>query len=148
MSKYRIGFSLTGFVAFLIPMLPNLIWMLLPGELNELLKGEETSPLLDLLENLTRFSFIILLILLIRKESRKTFYKRWIAGVGLLSLLGYLLLWMLVYQMGVTPLFLFGMALLPSIYFICVCVFQENNPAFIAAILFAAIHISRTIQSL
>lgn len=145
--NYKIGFSFVGLIAFIIPMIPNIFWALLPPVATDLPANTAATPAIDILQAVSQYLMIAVLIMIINKERKSSISKKWIAGIAVTCLLGYLLSWVVYYTVAITPMLLVGMAVLPSIYFICVGLYLENYISLLPAIIFAASHITTTMQN-
>lgn len=144
---YRIGFSLIGFVAVLLPMIPNVFWVLLPPVSSTLPANESALPFMDVSGTVFQSLTIALLIVIVNARRQPTAGTRVVAAVGAVCLIGYLLLWVLYFTSPITPMLLLMMAVLPAVYFICVGLYLENYPSLIPAIPFALIHVATTAAS-
>ena len=142
--KYRLGFSPAGFVAFLLPMIPNVLWALLPPVSPVLSANDSASPIVGAIGTVSQSMMIALLILVINTRRRPSASKRVFAAAGAACLIGYLMLWVLYFTAPITPMLLLMMAVLPSAYFICVGLYLENYPSLVPATLFAVIHTATT----
>lgn len=140
---YKFGFSPVGFIAVLVPMIPNIFFALLPVTSTLPANGSDL-PFVDVAGTVSQSLMSALLILLFNKRRRPTTSKRVLAAVAAVCLIGYLLLWVLYFTVSITPVLLLMMAVLPSSNFICVGLFLENYPSIIPASLFALIHIATT----
>lgn len=147
MKKYKIGFSTKGFIAFLIPIIPNIIWAILPPVSTSLPSNDAHTPIVAALQVISQFLMIALMIVLVNTKRKNPPINKWIGGFGFLCLIGYLLSWMIYYNFNITPILLIAMAVLPSIYFICICYVLQNNPALLAAVVFGIIHIATTVSN-
>ena len=141
--KYRFGFSLLGFIAVLVPMIPNGVWALVPGASDALAGNHSPWPVVDVVGTVAQSAMIALLILLVTRRELTT-GGRVLGAVAIMCLAAYLLLWVLYFTVDLTPLMILMMAVLPSVYFICVALYLENYPAVVLASLFALIHIATT----
>src|SRR5665647_883667 len=124
--NYKIGFSLTGLMASLIPMIPNIFWAILPPVSTTLQANDAAIPAIGVISSVCQSLMIAMLIILINKERKASNRKKWIGGIGVLCLTGYFLSWAVYFTGSITPMLLVGMAVLPSIYFICVGLYLEN----------------------
>ena len=70
MKNYRISFSLKGFIAVLLVMIPNILYSFIPHNAN-LLEYDEALGVLDIFENIFRAVLIITLIAIVNINSRK-----------------------------------------------------------------------------
>ncbi len=144
MKKYKISFSPLGLILFMIPMIPNLYWAIVPPKALELLDNEPVLPIFGVLQEVCRFLMIGLLIMVVNTNRQNTSHKKWFMVIGTLCMLAYFISWVVYYNSIITPYILMAMAVLPTIYFICACLYQENYLAFCPAILFGGIHITTT----
>lgn len=145
--KYKLGFSFIGLIAFLLPMIPNVFWILLPPVSSTLPANESALPFIKVVGTVCQSLMIALLILVVNTRRKSDTSKSIIAAVGVACLISYLALWVLYFTMPITPMLLLMMAALPSAYFICVGYYLENYPSLIPATLFALIHIATTATS-
>lgn len=147
LKNYKIGFSLTGLIAVLLPMIPNIFWAILPPVTTTLQANDAAIPAIGLLGSSCQFLMIAMLIMMINKERKASQQKKWIGGIAVICLIGYFLSWAVYFTAAITPMLLVGMAVLPSVYFIAVGLYLENYPALIPTAIFAAIHIVTTAQN-
>lgn len=141
---YRLGFSRFGFIASLLPLIPNLFWILLPPVSSTLRANDSAHPLIELVGTASQSLMFAMLILIVNTRPRATSTQTVLCVVGLICLIGYQASWVWYFTAPITPALLLMMAVLPSIYFISVGLYLKNYPSLIPAILFALIHISTT----
>jgi hypothetical protein len=65
--NYHFGFSLKGFIVFLLPMIPNLFYFLIPT-LGASEKNMNRHMILDVLEHGSQALFFFMIIFVIRKQ--------------------------------------------------------------------------------
>lgn len=145
--KYTFGFSRVGFIAFLLPMIPNVVWALLPPVSSTLQANDSAPPFIEVIGTVCQSLLIALLILLVNTRRQSSTSKNFLAAAGVACLIGYLVLWGVYFTAPITPMLLLMMAVLPSAYFICVGLYLENHPSLVPATLFALIHIASTATS-
>ena len=145
MKKYKIGFSIKGFVAFLCVMIPNIIWAVLPPT-NDILAGNNAdNPIFDVLLNICRFLIFALLVLLINKTEKENRTSKALLCLSVFCLLGYFVSWVLYYLGNTNPwLLVLGLAASPSLYFIFIGLWLKNYPVILPSFIFAIIHIAIT----
>lgn len=134
----NIGFSWKGFVIFLLPMLPNILYFTLPNR-----SGSETVPnkhlVLDLIEHGSQAIFIGLLILFV---SRKVSEIKSIYAIGIaILLISYYVCWVAYYTIGRSFIMLMAMAIIPVVYFILAEIWLHNYPAIVPTLIFGIVHI-------
>lgn len=142
MKQYRFGFSSEGLFAFLLAMLPNIIWALIPPANDVLSINRIVFPVWDVIASISQWLMIAALAVLINQSAIKEQRTKMLIGSAALCLAGYYLFWILYYT-GVINLWLFvGMAVLPTAYFLLVALWLKNYIAVIPAALFGVIHIT------
>ena len=144
---YRLGFSRTGFVAILLPMIPNVVWVLVPPVSSTLPADDSAASFVEVAGTVSRSLMMTFLVVVINTRRQSTPRKRVLAAVGVVCLISYLALWGVYFTAPITPMLLVMMAILPSAYFICVAFYLENRPALIPASLCALIHVATTAAS-
>ncbi|MDF2542423.1 MAG: hypothetical protein K0S47_2141 [Herbinix sp.] len=144
MKKYRFGFSPMGFFSFLLVMLPNIIWMINPPVNNPVAGNTASNPMIEIVQNVSQYSMIALLTILIHKENKRDRMNKVLLGVILFCLLGYYALWITYYTGIIYPWVLVGLAVLPSLYFLLICIKLKNTVAIIPSIIFGITHVGIT----
>lgn len=139
--KYRLGFNLFGFLAFMLVMLPNIAWMIFPPE-NDILQANSSGiPALDICMQASQWLMVGFLTILIPKEKPTG---KILLGISAVCLAAYYIMW-ICYFCGIYSTFtLISMAVLPSAYFICISLRNRNYPALVFAVTFSALHIGIT----
>ena len=147
MKSYRFGFSLKGFVAFMLVMIPNIIWMAVPPVNNPVAGNSTPYPIFDIVVTVSQAIMIALLIILIPKESRNGKSIKIHIKLAFICLVGYYVAWISYYTGMVYPWMFVGMAVLPSIYFISVELWLKNYIAIIPSIVFGISHTAITFSN-
>lgn len=142
--NYKMGFSSIGIIAFILPMIPNIFWAVLPPVSSTLPANTAITPAIGIISCICQSLMVAIQIMLIKKERKASKSKKWIAVLAIICLVGYLFSWVVYYTITITPLLLLGMAVLPSIYFVCVGLYLENYISLIPAVIFGIIHILTT----
>lgn len=144
MKKYIFGFSLKGFVAFMVVMIPNIAWMIAPPVNNSIAGNNELYPIFDIVASVSQVIMITLLIILIPKESKNEKNIKIYIKLACFCLIGYYVAWICYYTGIVYPWMLVSMAVLPSIYFISIELWMGNYIAIIPSVIFGITHIAIT----
>lgn len=142
--QYHFGFSLKGLLIFLLPMIPNLFFFLLPASAGAVSSISNTKTL-DFLEHGTQGIFIFLLIFFVSNKASQLNSPYTIAMGIILAL--YYLLWIIYFTCHVTLLFQLGLAVLPVIYFILAELWLHNPLAIIPTLLFGVFHVIITLSN-
>ena len=136
--NYKFGFSWNGFIVFLLPMIPNIFYFLIP--VSDVSKNNVNSHLiLNVLEHGSQAIFIFLLIFVIRKQTSEILCPYTI--VMSIMLIFYYVLWIFYFTGNANLVILLGMAILPVVYFISAEMWLHNYLAIIPTILFGIVHV-------
>jgi hypothetical protein len=141
---YGIGFSLKGLVAFMLVMVPNIIWMIVPPPNNPIAGNNAPSPLLESVLVISQATMIALLIMLIPRGKRAGQGTNIFTGLASICLAGYYGSWIAYYAGIAHPWILVGMAALPSVYFIAVGLWLQNYVSLVPSVVFAITHTAIT----
>ena len=139
MKKYRFGFDSFGLLLFALIMLPNILWTLLAGE-GDLLMRSTTTPGLDMAVSICQTLTVAGMICLRRLDMPSAKPQG-----SLLFVAAYLLMWAL-YGLGMThPAVLLGLAVFPCAAILLHLIGRRNIPALFPAILFTVGHALSTL---
>lgn len=137
------GFSWKGLIIFILPMIPNLFFFLLPASAGA--ASSVAGPkILDFLEHGSQGIFIFLLIFLVSNKASKL-NSPYAIAMGIMLLL-YYLLWIIYFSGHVTLLTQLGLAVFPVIYFILGELWLHNPLAVIPTLLFGIFHVIITLS--
>ena len=142
--QYHFGFSLKGLIIFLLPMIPNLFFFLLPAPAGTASSVSSTKTL-DFLEHGSQGIFIFLLIFFVSNKASQLNSPYTIAMGIMLAL--YYLLWIVYFTGHVTLLIQLGLAVLPVFYFIFGELWLHNPLAIIPTIIFGIFHVIITLSN-
>lgn len=68
--EYRIGFNIWGVVLFIVIMIPNFVWFVVPAP-NDILRTESSTEVLDVITSICQVIMIVLLCMIINKRSER-----------------------------------------------------------------------------
>lgn len=145
MNNIKLGFSWIGLIVFLLPMLINIVYVILPPK-NAPTTQQETNKILEIIEQSTRILYMLAIVFLVCKE-KVDFTSIWMF-VGLIFLALYYIVWFR-YFLGGRDIELLGKAFLfvpmplavfPVIYFICSAIWLNNYIAVLFMIIFGIAH--------
>lgn len=145
MNNVKLGFSWIGLIVFLLPMLINIVYVILPPK-NAPTTQQETNKILEIIEQSTRILYMLVIVFLVCKE-KVDFTSIWMF-VGLMFLTLYYIVWFR-YFLGGRDIELLGKAFLfvpmplavfPVIYFICSAIWLNNYIAVLFMIIFGIAH--------
>lgn len=143
MKNYKLGFSVKGFVSFILVMIPNIIWMVIPAA-NDVLIGNSAVRPYDTVLSVSRWLMVITLIMIINTDVRVNKSKRLFAVSASVCLVIYYVSWAFYYLGIVNPWLFISMALFPVLYFILTDLWLKNYIAVIPSIVFGITHIGIT----
>ena len=142
LKNYKLGLSITGILAVVLVMLPNILSLFLTPP-NDVLAGNEASnQLLNVLENIGRFGLMISLCIVVNKSAPPQ--SRGVTIAAACSLLAYYALWIAYFLGSFTGLSLVGMAVFPSAFFLLIAWRLRNIFALGFATLFTITHVAIT----
>lgn len=145
MNNVKLGFSWIGLIVFLLPMLINIVYVVLPPK-NAPSTQQETNKILEIIEQYTRMLYMLAIVFLVSKE-KVDFTSIWMF-VGLIFLVLYYIVWFR-YFLGGRDIELLGkpflfvpmpLAFFPVIYFICGAIWLNNYIAVLFMIIFGIAH--------
>ncbi|MCL6572310.1 MAG: hypothetical protein K6T88_11595 [Bacillus sp. (in: Bacteria)] len=136
--NYYFGFSWKGLLVFLLPMIVNIFYFLIP---TSDISGNKANNhlILEVLEKGSQAIFIFLLIFVIRKQASKLL-SHYTIGMAIL-LISYYVLWIFYFTGSENLPILLGMAILPVVYFVLAEIWLHNYLAIIPTSLFGIFHL-------
>ena len=136
--KNLFGFSWTGFLIVLFPMVPNLFYYLFPNKLQATKHGANHS-FLNLLEHSNQFIFIGLLICVPIDQS-VSINSGYVIAIALF-LFSYYGLWIFLFKENTNLFILICMAILPVCYFTLAEIWLHSFFAILPTLIFGAVHV-------
>ncbi len=137
--KYRFGFEPWGLVLFLLIMLPNIIWFILPAP-NDILRAESVTPIVDSVGMVCQVAMVAALCVVLNVNYKKRGMTI-LLGACLLSAAVYFVCWVLYYLGMVGAPVVLGLTLPPCLAFIFFALDRKNYIALIPAVLFTVCHL-------
>ena len=137
--KYKVGFDIWGAVLFLIIMIPNFMWFLVPAP-NDILRTESITETLDTVASVCQVLMIIFLCIFINKEHEMKKRSRWIIAVISCCLL-YFISWGFYYNGVTNILVILGLTISPCLAFLFFAIERRNIIAVILALVFSICHL-------
>lgn len=139
MKKYKLGFDAWGLLLFLVIMIPNFIWFVVPAP-NDILRTESVTPIVDSIGSIFQILFVSILCMLKRKDLERLKISKLIimtiVAVGL-----YYVGWV-AYYIGITnPVIIILLTIPPCASFGLYAIDRKNVLALIPIIVFTFCHI-------
>lgn len=146
LGEYKLGFSWLGFLAFIIPMAPNILWAVLPPNENGITDMKAPYPWIDQVMQICRIMMIICLIFLVHQKGiiKSGLRPLSIVTIGCLAI--YFIAWIFYFSGRISPLIILSLAVFPCMYFMGTAIILKNVPALIFSVIFAICHIGVTIE--
>ena len=137
--NYQLGFDLWGLVLFLVIMLPNFVWFVLPAP-NDILRGESVTPLVDTIAQVFQIMMAAALCVVInttRDKPMKPVY----AIAAIVCIVLYFAGWAAYYTGFTNAAVILGLCLAPCGSFLLFAAARKNAAALISAAAFTACHL-------
>ena len=137
--KYRIGFDIWGLIIFIIIMVPNFIWFVVPAP-NDIFRGEPITETVDAIAYICQVLMVMSLCIFINQNRKKISITRFIIATIICCLL-YFLCWMF-YYIGVTKaIVILGLVIFPCLTFLFFAIDRKNMIAVIPISIFMICHL-------
>ncbi len=139
LKKYKFGFDTWSFVLFLIIMLPNLIWFLVPAP-NDILRASSITKIPDMIASVCQVLMIGVLCTLINQQRKKLSITPCIITVIIFCLL-YFVSWIIYYLGIVNILVILGLTIPPCLAFLFWAIDRKNLIAVMSGSIFTICHL-------
>lgn len=139
LKKYKFGFDISGFILFLIIMLPNFIWFAVPAP-NDILRQASVTPTVDMIASVCQMIFVASLCFIINKErGNLKIFPLLILSIVCIGV--YFSGWIIYYIGIVNPIVIICLILPPCMSFILFALERKNIIAVIPAVVFTVCHL-------
>lgn len=139
--KYQIGFDAWGFLLFVIVMIPNFIWFLLPAP-DDILRDVSVTDTLDTVASVCQVLMLVALCVLRNRRSQRR-ATPFFAACAVCCLL-YFISWGLYYAGIANIAIVLGLTVFPCLAFILFAAGRANMIAFTLAAIFTVCHLAHT----
>lgn len=145
MFDLKIGFSIPGIIIFILPMIINIVYFILPP-VNAPVEAADVHSWIEMVEQATRILYAIAIVFLVSRKPIE------VKSVWLILAVVFLVLYYVVwirYFMGGRDVALLGksflfvpmpLAVFPVLYFICAALWLHNGVAAIVMVIFGIAH--------
>lgn len=145
MQKYKFSFDPWGLLLFLLVMLPNCIWFIIPAP-HDILRQESITPVLDGIASVCQFLLVSALCFILNRTREKLRYTPLIFAVSACVLL-YILGWGFYYA-GFTGLPVIALLTVPPcLSFLFFALDRKNYIAVIPIMVFTVCHLIYSIAN-
>lgn len=141
MNNYKIKFSLYGFLAVVIVMIPNIIYFLFPPSAGALSLADKSNIILAVIENTSRIVLMLTLSFVVNTRGARENPKS-LKTMAVIFMVAYYALWLYYYTEPMQDLDLIALAVLPVASLILVAVWLRNHISLIPAAIFGITHIT------
>lgn len=139
LKNYRIGFDWIGLILFLVIMIPNFIWFVVPAP-NDVLRAESVTGTIDSIASVFQVLMVASLCLVInRNNSESKVIGTTITVMACVVL--YYICWFCYYQGNIQTAVLIGMTVFPCAAFLIYSYIRRNMIAAIFAGVFSVCHL-------
>ncbi|MGN0676296.1 MAG: hypothetical protein ACI4K5_00960 [Ruminococcus sp.] len=139
LKKYRFSFDISGLVIFLIVMIPNFIWFVVPAP-NDILRNESITTTVDTIGSIFQAIFIGSLCIIINKERNKLHFSPLII-FSIICIAIYFVGWILYYNSITNALVIISLTLPPCLAFIFFALDRKNIIAVVFDTCFTICHL-------
>lgn len=139
MKKYKLGFEIWGLLLFLIIMLPNFIWFVIPAP-NDILRANSITETIDTIASVCQVVMVVGLCIFRNREAKKLCVTPFmIILVGFCIL--YFISWIVYYIGIVNALVILGLTIPPCLAFLFFAIDRKNGIAIIPIVIFTFCHL-------
>ncbi len=139
LKKYKIGFDIWGALLFLIIMIPNFIWFVVPAP-NDILRAESITETVDTVAFVCQILMIAALCIFRNKGSKKLCITPAIIIAAVCYLL-YVASWTAYYNGMVNVIVILGLTIPPCLAFLFFAIDRKNGIALIPISIFTICHL-------
>lgn len=141
--NYRLNFDPWCLLLFLLIMVPNLIWLIIPAP-NDILRISSTVEILDTIAVI--FQVTMLLTLCFFKNTKaKPIRLSPLLWITIISCLLYFICWVLYYNDFTNSVIILGLAILPCLAFLLFAIDRKNWLALIPILIFTVCHVASSL---
>ncbi len=139
LKKYKIGFDIWGALLFLIIMIPNFIWFVIPAP-NDILRARSITETVDTVASVCQILMIAALCVFRNKGSKKLSITPVIIMASVCYLL-YVASWIAYYNGMVNVIVILGLTIPPCLAFLFFAIDRKNGIALIPISIFTICHL-------
>lgn len=137
--KYRIGFDIWGLFVFLLIMIPNFLWFLVPAP-NDILRNESITHTVDMIASFFQIVMVAALCIIVNSHCQKPMKRGFRLGITVAVIL-YFAGWVLYYVGFINAVVIMDLCIAPCIAFILFSIARKNAAAFLSSLIFMGCHV-------
>ncbi len=139
LKKYKLSFDIWGLLLFLIIMIPNFIWFVVPAS-NDVLRADSITEMVDAIAAICQVLMVIALCIFVNTKSCKFHITPLIIAVILCCLL-YFASWISYYLGIVDMVIILGLTIFPCSSFMLFAIDRKNMIAIVPISIFTVCHL-------
>lgn len=139
LKKYKIGFDIWGALLFLIIMIPNFVWFVVPAP-NDILRAKSITETVDTAASVCQVLMIAALCIFRNRESKKLCITPFIIMTAVCYFL-YVASWIAYYNGMVNAVVILSLTILPCLAFLSFAIDRKNGIALIPISIFTICHL-------
>lgn len=136
--KYKIGFDIWGLILFLVIMIPNFIWFIVPAP-KDILRVESVTKVVDAIGSVSQVLMVFALCVFINRDHKRLHFTTLIIAT-IVCCLAYFLCWIFYYTGMTGTLVILGLTIFPCLAFLCFAIDRKNVIAVILISVFTICH--------
>lgn len=137
--KYKLSFDIWGLLLFLLIMIPNFIWFVIPAP-NDVLRRDSVTEIFDMIASICQVCIIITLCFLVYRKRSKLKITPIMIAVIICCLL-YFASWIFYYD-GIANMFIIlGLTIFPCLAFLFFAIDRKNLVAVVPISIFTVCHL-------
>lgn len=137
--KYRVGFDFCGLLLFLLIMIPNFIWFVIPAP-NDVLRTDSITTEVDIIASVCQVLMIIALCFFVNEGKEKLRLSPLII-IAVVCCLLYFTSWLFYYMGIINAVIILGLIIFPCLAFFLFAVDRKNIIAVIPILIFTVCHL-------
>ncbi|NBH15548.1 hypothetical protein D3Z36_15580 [Lachnospiraceae bacterium] len=139
LKNYKLGFDIWGLLLFLIIMIPNFIWFVVPAP-NDVLRTDSVTEQIDSIASICQVLMVIALCIFVNRKKCKLYITPLIIAVIICCLL-YFVSW-IGYYGGIVNMFtILGLTFFPCLAFMFFTIDRKNMIAIVPISIFTICHL-------
>lgn len=137
--RYKLGFDIWGLLLFLVIMIPNFIWFIVPAP-NDILRAESITEIFDTIASICQVLMVAALCFLVNKKSEKLCVSPLIVAV-IFCCFFYFACWTGYYVGIINTVTILGLTLFPCLAFLLFAIDRQNRIAIVPISVFTICHL-------
>ncbi len=138
LKKYRLSFEVGGLLIFILVMIPNFIWFIIPAP-NDILRANSITETTDIIASVCQVLMIAALCFCRNSKSKKLRLTPYIISMAACCIL-YYISWIVYYAGIVNAAVVLGLTIPPCLVFLFFAIDRKNGIAIVPTLIFTVCH--------